>query len=109
MRNAPEKGDIVLVDLSPSMGHEQSGLRPTLVVTEKNFAIKNKFCWIIPITSSPKGYPFETVLEAKKTKGVVLSDQIRSIDWKNRNIKKVDTASITCVNEVIKSVKKILS
>jgi len=71
----PDRGDIVWLNFSPQSGHEQAGHRPGLAL----------FC---PITSSVKGYPFEVALTtAGAVSGVVLSDQLKSLDWRARRVR----------------------
>jgi mRNA interferase MazF len=105
----PSLGDIILINLSPVSGHEQKGQRPAVVITQERFNKKTGLCIIAPITSNIKGYPFEVVVEANKTKGVILSDQIRSIDWNARKVNKVDSVSEYCLSEVREKVLLILS
>ena len=82
----PERGDIVWLDLNPQAGHEQSGRRPALVISHKDYNKKVGLALFCPITTKVKGYPFEVIIPPSlKTKGVILSDQAKSLDWKIRN------------------------
>ena len=77
----PEAGDIVWLQFDPQAGHEQSGHRPALVLSPARY---NKICGMMiccPMTSRIKGYPFEVVV-SQNPPGAVLSDQIKSLDWK---------------------------
>ena len=81
----PEKGDIVWLEFDPQKGYEQKGRRPALVLTPKIYNQKTKLAIFCPITSKIKGYPFEVLLPANfPLKGVILVDQIKSLDWKRR-------------------------
>lgn len=80
----PEPGDIVFVDFSPTRGHEQSNQRPALVLSNKKYNAKTSLAVLCPITSAVKGYPFEVELKSKKISGVILVDQVRSVDWQAR-------------------------
>lgn len=101
----PSRGDIIWLDFQPQAGKEQAGQRPALVVSHEKY---NKivglgiFC---PITSKVKGYPFEVLLpEDCLIEGVVLSDQVKSLDWKKRNAKficKVDPLLLEKVTDLI--------
>ena len=109
-KKAPKKGDIVLLDFNPQSGHEQAGHRPGLVISTKDFNARTGFAFVCPITSQVKGYPFEVPVEgAKKTKGVILADQMKSLDWSARNVKSVDCVSPSCIQEVITLVGVILN
>ena len=81
----PDRGDIVWLNFSPQSGHEQAGLRPALVISPKVYNQKVGLALFCPITSSVKGYSFEVNIPADlNIKGVILSDQVRSLDWKQR-------------------------
>ena len=81
----PNRGDIAWVDLDPVRGHEQGGRRPVFVVSSKYYNEKSGLMLVCPITSQIKGYPFEVVFISKQIKGAILTDQVRSIDWDNRD------------------------
>ncbi|OGZ06555.1 MAG: mRNA-degrading endonuclease [Candidatus Lloydbacteria bacterium RIFCSPHIGHO2_02_FULL_54_17] len=96
----PERGDIVWLDLTPTKGHEQKGVRPVLVVSPKLYNAKTGLALMCPITSASKGYSFEVPLNFTQTIGVVLADHIRSLDWKVRNARYVETVSDATIDEV---------
>ncbi|OGT71576.1 MAG: mRNA-degrading endonuclease [Gammaproteobacteria bacterium RIFCSPLOWO2_02_FULL_57_10] len=110
MSVAPDVGDIVIVDFNPQAGHEQAGKRPALVLSPKKFNQITGFAWLCPVTNQPKGYPFEVeVAGSKRTSGVILADQMKSLDWSARNLHKVDAVSAQCVKDVKSLVSTILS
>src|SRR3972149_2177275 len=81
----PERGDAVWITLNPQAGHEQSGRRPALVVSPAAYNGKVGLALLCPITSQVKGYPFEVLVPARlKVSGAVLSDQVKSLDWRAR-------------------------
>ena len=85
-RYIPNAGDIVWLSFNPQAGREQSGRSPALVVSPKAYNRKTDLALFCPITNQEKGYPFEVKIpDGLKIGGVVLSDQIRSLDWKIRN------------------------
>ena len=86
----PKRGDIVWLEFSPQIGHEQSGFRPALIISSEIYNRKTGLCLAMPITSKIKDYPFEVNLKTKKIDGVILSDQIKSLDFKLRKIKFCD-------------------
>jgi len=84
----PDKGDIVWLDLEPQIGHEQAGVRPMLVLSPSFYNRKSVLAIFCPITSVKKNYPFEVQIpEGLKVKGVILADQIKSMDFAARKIK----------------------
>jgi len=80
----PDRGDVIWVNFQSSAGHEQKGKRPAIVVSPKVYNKRSELALICPITSTEKGYPFEISLDSKKIKGVILTDQMRTVDWKQR-------------------------
>lgn len=80
----PEAGDVVWLDFDPQMGHEQAGHRPAVVLSPRLYNSKTGLMLCCPMTTKIKGYPFEVVIEGSAP-GAVLSDQIKSLDWRKRN------------------------
>ena len=80
----PDTGDIVWLDFDPQAGHEQSGHRPALVLSPKKYNKKTSLILCCPMTTKVKGYPFEVIIQGK-VKSAVLSDQVKSLDWRKRN------------------------
>jgi mRNA interferase MazF len=84
--DAPDAGDIVWLALTPTSGHEEAGRRPALVLSPATYNAKAGLALCCPITSHVKGYPFEVELPAGlPVRGAVLSDQVRSLDWRARH------------------------
>ena len=82
-RYVPDTGDIVWLEFSPQAGHEQAGHRPALVLSPAAYN-KNGLMLCCPMTTQIKGYPFEVVIHSPKVSGAVLSDQVKSLDWRAR-------------------------
>jgi len=104
----PERGDIVWLDFNPQLGHEQKGRRPALTLSFKAYNEKIGLALFCPITSKVKGYPFEVEIELKKIKGSVLSDQIKSLDWRERNIEFIEKIGDKKLEEVIEKIEVII-
>jgi mRNA interferase MazF len=84
-RYVPDRGDVVWIHLNPQAGHEQAGRRPAVVVSPQAYNGKVGLALFCPITSRTKGYPFEVALPADlPVGGVVLADQVKSLDWRAR-------------------------
>jgi mRNA interferase MazF len=84
----PEAGDLIWVDLSPTAGTEQTGRRTALVVSGSYFNGLMGRAVVLPITSKARGFQFEVALgHDEDISGVVLPDQIRTIDWRARYAK----------------------
>ncbi len=81
----PDRGDIVWLNFSPQAGHEQAGRRPALVLTPRSYNDRTDLALLCPVTTTIKGYPFEVPLPpGGDITGVVLSDHIKSLDWRAR-------------------------
>jgi mRNA interferase MazF len=81
----PARGDLVWINFDPQAGHEQAGQRPALVVSPASYNGKVGLALVCPITRQAKGYPFEVELPPEsKVSGVVLADQVKSLDWRVR-------------------------
>ena len=98
---APERGDIVWLQFNPQSGHEQTGHRPALVLSPREYNRRVGLALFCPITSKVKGYPFEVSVSVKSIKGVILSDQVKSLDWKARQAKWVARVSEDILAEVM--------
>jgi mRNA interferase MazF len=85
MSYVPRRGDVVWLSFDPRAGHEQVGRRPAFVLSPETYNRKTGLFLACPITSRVKGYPFEVGLpEGLAVGGVILADQIKSLDWKVR-------------------------
>ena len=90
----PERGDLVWLEFTPQTGSEQAGRRPALVISPRAYNAKVGLALFCPVTSRVKGYPFEVSLpDATGVVGVVLADQLKSLDWRARKAKLIEHAS----------------
>lgn len=90
----PKQGDIAYLDFNPTMGHEQKGLRPCVVISNNVFNKNTKMVIVCPITSNEKYFPTHYLLKnTKKIHGSVLCEHIRSIDYEIRNLKYIEKCS----------------
>ncbi len=97
----PSRGDIVWLDFDPQSGYEQKGRRPAITISPKEYNEKVGLGLFCPITSKIKRYPFEVELRSEiKTKGVVLADQIKSLDWRYRNAKFIESVPKEIINKI---------
>lgn len=97
----PDAGDLVWIDLDSTLGHEQSGHRPAVVLTPRQYNVRSGLCIVCPITSRARGYPFEILLPAGHAiAGVILVDQIRSVSWEKRYIKMAGVVAAELIGEV---------
>lgn len=108
--HVPDRGDIVWLDFDPQAGHEQAGRRPALIVSPQSYNQKVGLVLLCPITNQRKGYPFEVPLPKGLTvAGIVLADQIKSMDWHARRAEFSCTAPTATVLDVIGKAQSLLA
>ena len=106
----PQCGDVVWITLNPQAGHEQAGRRPAVVLSPKNYNDKVGLAILCPITNQVKGYPFEVLLPAgSPVAGAILSDQVKSLDWRVRNTELICTLPDDTISEVLQRLVTLLS
>jgi len=109
MAYVPERGDVVWIMFNPQAGHEQSGHRPAIILSPKAYNGKVGLALLCPITTQVKGYPFEVALPDRlPVTGVILSDQIKNLDWKARNAKKACSLPDDVMTQVLQRVKALI-
>jgi mRNA interferase MazF len=107
--NTPERGDVVWLSFSPQAGREQAGRRPALVLTPAPFNSRIGLAFVCPVTTRVKGYPFEVALRgAGGVSGVVLVDQLRSLDWRTRRAEPAGKAPPAVMTEVVAKLRPLL-
>jgi len=104
----PERGDIVWLNFNPGSGHEQKGKRPAVVISPKAYNEKVGLGLFCPITSKAKDYPFEVKTDIDMINGVVLADQIKSLDWKTRDIEFITKETPEKLNEIIEKISVLI-
>jgi len=108
-RYVPDRGDIVWLEFIPQAGHEQAGRRPAMVLSPKAYNQKVGLALFCPITSQVKGYPFEVILpDTVRVSGAILSDQIKSLDWRVRKVERIASAPKDIFEEVLAKILTIL-
>ena len=110
MAYIPERGDVVWISLNPQAGHEQAGRRPAVVLSPAAYNDKVGLALLCPITSRVKGYPFEVHLPGElDITGVILADQVESLDWRARKAELAGTLPAATVAEVLQKLSTLLS
>lgn len=105
----PEKGDVVFLEFDPHSGKEQAGERPAVVISPRQYNQKTGLAIFCPITTKIKNYPFEVRLAATmQTKGVVLSDHVKSLDWRARNARFKEKNSHKNLQEILTKLQLLL-
>lgn len=105
----PERGDVVWFSFDPQAGREQAGRRPALVLSPASYNGKTSLALVCPITSKAKGYPFESPLPNEMpVRGVVLSDHVRSLDWRSRRAERICSVPDSLLEDVLAKVAALL-
>ena len=98
----PRKGDFVALTFDPQTGHEQRGRRPALVVSNDLFNKATGLCMACPVTNARRDYPFHvSIPEGQDVNGVVMVEQVKSIDFRARGIKHIGSAPEPVLQEVL--------
>lgn len=98
----PDRGDFVWLTLAPTRGREQSGRRPAVVISPKAYNAKTGLCIVCPATTMQKGYAFEVVLDSPSGEvSVVLSDHVRSLDWRMRKVELIRRLDTQTLDDII--------
>jgi len=109
MGYVPARGDVVWITLDPQAGHEQAGRRPAIVLSPSAYNRKVGLAILCPVTRQVKGYPFEVLVpEGVGVQGVVLADQVKSLDWRARRAEFTGQLPSTTLNEILHKLNTLL-
>ena len=109
-RYVPERGEVIWLTFDPHAGHEQSGRRPAVVVSPSQYNGRTGLALLCPVTSQVKGYPFEVLLpEDLPIAGAVLSDHVRSLDWRARKGERICALPSATIEEIVGKLQALLS
>jgi len=104
----PDAGHVVWLEFDPQAGHEQAGHRPALVISPASYNRKSGLMVCCPLTTQIKGYPFEVVTQVDGVDCAVLTDQVKSLDWKIRRAKKKAVVSAKVMLHVKAKIKALM-
>jgi len=109
-QDVPDRGDLIWITLDPQAGHEQQGRRPALVLSPAAYNGRVGLALLCPITNRAKGYPFEVALpNGLPVTGVVLADQVKSLDWGARQCTRIGVLPEHLVNQVLRRLNTLLT
>lgn len=106
--HVPDAGEVVWLEFDPQAGHEHAGHRPALVISPASYNGKTGLMVCCPMSTKIKGYPFEVVTQVDGVDCAVLSDQVKSLDWKVRRAKKKSVVSEDVLAHVRAKIKALL-
>lgn len=107
-RYTPDTGDVVWLEFDPQAGHEQAGRRPALVISPASYNGKTGLMVCCPMTTRIKGHPFEVLAQIDGVTSAVLSDQVKSLDWRIRRAKKKGAVPTNVMIHVLAKIKALL-
>ena len=105
----PDRGDVVWISLNPQAGHEQAGRHPAVVLSPAAYNGKVGLAVLCPITNQIKGFPYEVLIpEGLDVTGAVLSDQVKSLDWRSRRAELMARLPDAVVDEILAKLRTLL-
>jgi mRNA interferase MazF len=105
----PARGDLVWLQFAPQAGHEQAGHRPAVVLSPRSYNQKSGLALFCPVTSQVKGYPFEVrIPDGFSIKGVVLCDQVKSLDWSARRARLAARLPAAALDDILAKMLALL-
>ena len=105
----PKRGDFIWLTFDPQTGHEQMGKRPALVVSHDGFNQKMGFAFVCPISNTQRQNPFYIVIpEGEDVTGVIMADQMRSLDFKARKAEFIAQCPDLILKDVLRRIKPII-
>ena len=106
----PDRGHVVWLTLDPTLGHEQAGRRPVVVLSPAFYNKKSGLVLAAPVTSKAKSYPFEVPLPpGLPVAGVILADHVRSLDWNLRQAVFLCSLPSATVDETLARTRTLLA
>ena len=104
----PQKGDLVILTFDPSAGHEQQGRRPALILSNESFNKALGLAVACPITNTDRNFPFHVEVKSENLTGFIMTEQIKSIDYKVRKAKFVEKVNDEVLAKVLGITESII-
>jgi mRNA interferase MazF len=104
----PQKGDLVILTFDPQAGHEQQGRRPALIISNHIFNQHVGLAIVCPITNTDRNFPFHVSVQNENLSGFVMTEQVKSVDYRARNVKFVAKVNVEVLDHVLGLVESII-
>jgi len=104
----PQKGDLVILTFDPSAGHEQQGRRPALIISNETFNKHVGFAVACPITNTDRNFPFHVDVNSDQLTGFIMTEQLKSIDYKVRKVKFVEKVNDEVLDKVLGILESVI-
>ena len=106
----PQRGDTIWIEFTPQTELEQARRRPAVVLSPESYNGRTGLAILCPITSQVKGYPFEVAISTDLgVTGVILADQVRSMDWRARHATFISALPANLLDAVLERVGTLLA
>ena len=105
----PKLGDLVILTFDPQAGHEQKGRRPALIISNEVFNKHLGLAIACPITNTDRDYPFHVKLQSKNLSGFIMTEQVKSIDFRARKVKLVEKVDADILKNVLGILESVVS
>lgn len=98
----PRQGDFITITLDPQTGHEQRGRRPAIVVSKTHFNRRTRMAIVCPVTNTVRENPLHVAVpEGLGLTGVIMAEQVKSLDFRARGARFIVAAPPETVAEVL--------
>ena len=104
----PKKGDLVILSFDPSAGHEQQGRRPALIISNEIFNQHVGLAIVCPITNRDRNFPFHVKVDSNKLTGFIMTEQVKSMDYKVRKVIFVERVSADVMDKVLGIIESVV-
>ena len=105
----PKRGDLVILTFDPSTGHEQQGRRPALIISNETFNKNVGLAIACPITNTDRNFPFHIAVSSNKLTGFIMTEQVKSIDFRARKVKLVEKVDDDILKNVLGILESVVS
>ena len=103
------RGNFIRLNFNPQAGHEQMGSRPALVVSHTAFNKKMAFVFVCPVSNTKRKNPFYVIIpRGEKVTGVIMADQLRSLDYRARKASLISKYPEDLLQEVLLRIEPII-
>ena len=110
VNGVPQQGDIISIDLDPRIGHEQQGLRPVIVLSNNIVPQYTNVVIVAPISTTQRRLPlYQNLPDNLNTKGIVLLDQLVTLDYKARSFRFKETVSSDFLAHLLNITRRIFT
>jgi len=105
----PKRGEFIRLNFDPQAGHEQMGSRPALVLSHTSFNRKMGIVFVCPISTTKRKNPFYVPIpDSEKVTGIIMADQLRSLDYRARKAVFICKCPEVLLQEVLMHIEPIL-